>query len=88
MKKPDKYPLIDPHGPDLYGSILRTAEQLRRQRRLDQEAGMFMARQREAAARLAIQRLEADEPVVVMVPTQTPSLVHSGALQPDPASVD
>ena len=46
MKRTDKYPAIDARLPDLYGRILKAAEQMRAARHAENEISLLMMRAR------------------------------------------
>jgi hypothetical protein len=63
MKRADKYPAIDPRLPDLYGRILKAAEQMRTARQAENEVNWLMARVRINAKAEARASLADAEPV-------------------------
>jgi hypothetical protein len=63
MKRPSKYPLIDPRLPRLYDRILAAARVMRAQQQTESEIGRLMARARLNAKATAAAELEDAEPV-------------------------
>lgn len=80
MKRPDKYPPLDPRLPDLYGRIIRAAQTMRTARHAENEIGMLMMRMRMNAKAAAAASLADAEPVTV--PSLTPDSAVSGVERP------
>lgn len=66
MKKPDKYPLIDPELPNLYARILEAANVLRRERVAASSAGWAAIREERIASIKRVPKESA--PVLFVVP--------------------